>query len=136
MTEAEIALQVTEMYALSWTVQQWWASVSIGLLVLSHVAYDRLNVSLVTIIVVLYTAFSAYLLQILDSQAVTVADYLSDLRTIAESGYTLTAGTQALIDSENTASVVLVVVALWGTYVGCIAYLIYSYIRGKRVANA
>ena len=136
MTEAEIALQIAEMYHLVWTVQQWWASISLGLLVLAHVAYERLNLFLVTIIIVLYTAFSAYLLLIVDGQSNTITHYLADLQALAESGHELATGTLTYMEPRSKVSVALTVITLWGTYAGCTAYLLYSYIKGRRATNA
>ncbi len=63
MTEAEISYQLSEYLNRIWDMQQWWASISIGVLVMAHLASRPLNLLLVAISLGLYTSYTLYMWQ-------------------------------------------------------------------------
>lgn len=136
MSEAEIVYQLSENFNRIWSMLQWWASISLGLIVLAHVASERLNGFLVIVVVTLYSAFSFYVFQLMNRNYESVQGYVSDLQNIVKSGNDLASGTLAYMQPQSSIVVALVIFTLWGTFAGSNAYLIYSYFKGKRTSDA
>ena len=132
MSEAEIAYQLSEIFNRVWSMQQWWASISLGLIVLAHVASEKLNILLVAIVAVLYSAFTFYVFQLLGRNWESIKGYVVDLQRLADSGHQLADGTLAFMQPQNPAVVALVIFTLWGTYAGCVCYLLFSYFKKKQ----
>jgi hypothetical protein len=136
MSEAEIAYQISETFNRIWSMQQWWASISVGMIVLAYVASEKLNTFLVTIVIFLYSAFSFYIFQLLGRNWESISGYITDLQRLADSGQELAAGTLVYMQPQNPIVVALIIITMFGTYAVCSAYLVYSYFRGKRNINA
>ncbi len=56
MNEAELSYHLSMVLDRIWSMQQWWASVSIGVLIMAHLATSRLNLFLVILSLALYLA--------------------------------------------------------------------------------
>jgi len=136
MSEAEIAYQLSEIFNRVWSMQQWWASISFGLIVLAHVASEKLNALLMIIVIILYSAFTFFVFHMLGRNWESVTGYITDLQLLEDSGQKLGEGTLALMQPQSEVANVLIIVALYGTYVGCNAYLLYKYFSRRRSANA
>jgi len=135
MTESEIVYQISEAYNRTWSIQQWWASISVGLLIISTVASDKLNIFIVALVVSLYSVFSFNLFMILTAINNVSSSYVADLHALAASGHVLANGSIAYADPGSEIGVALTLLALIGTYLGCVIYFIYSFYRTKRGKN-
>ena len=135
MTEAEIIEQISEIIDRLWVIQQWWASVSFGVLIIAHVASEKLNGFTVALILFLYTVYSVYVNEILGLSSDVLASFIADLEGLAESGSLVTEGAAAYIKQPRY-SPILVPIALYGTYVSAVAYLVFGYFRGRSAKNA
>jgi hypothetical protein len=133
MTEAEIAYQVSEYLDRVWSMQQWWASVSIGVLVMAHLASDKLNLFLVGISLALYTTYTLYMQQMSRENVETVFALLRDLEVLVDSGEVSSNNAEELLEIL-TINPLLFILTFGGTYVCVASYVIYSYIkiRGHR----
>lgn len=131
MTEAEIVYQISETYNRVWSIQQWWASVSFGLLIVAHVASDRLNGLLVALMSILYTVFSVYLYTTMATNGDVASAFVKDLEVLEKSGVSLAQGSSAYTQNWKSSSAVLVLVTLGGTYLAANAYLIFCYIKHR-----
>ena len=111
-------------------MQQWWASISIGVLVMAHLASSRLNLLLVCISLGLYTAYTLYMLQMSGENYESVVALARDLRLLLDSGavQSYSARDQIEIMDANPA---LYYVTFGGTYISVAAYLIYSYFKAR-----
>lgn len=136
MSEAEIVYQMSETFNRVWSMQQWWASISFGMIVLAHVASEKLNAFLVAIVITLYGAFTFFVFQMLGRNWQSVTGYIKDLQRISDSGQKLGDGTLAFMQPQNELVNLLIIVALYGTYIGCNAYLLYRYFAGRRSVKA
>ena len=136
MSEAEIAYQISETFNRIWSMQQWWASISVGMIVLAYVASEKLNTFLVTMVISLYSAFSFYIFKLLGRNWESIDGYITDLQRLADTGQELAAGTLVYMQPQNPIVVALIIITLFGTYAVCNAYLVFSYFRGKRTINA
>ncbi|RLQ22582.1 hypothetical protein DWB85_06240 [Seongchinamella sediminis] len=130
MTEAEISFQISEYLNRIWTLQQWWASISIGVLVMAHLASKRLNLFLVLISLGLYTSYTLYMAQMSRVNIETVWALATDLEALIQSG---------AVNSNNARNIVAVkysnpllyYLTFPGTYLSVCAYLIYCYCKDR-----
>ena len=130
MTEAEIIYQASEYLDRVWSMQQWWASISIGVLVMAHLASARLNLFLIVISLGLYTAYSLYMVQMAGENYDTIFALASDLELLIASGEAMTSAAVELADIPNT-SPVLYFVTFGGTYLSVVSYVVYSYWKSR-----
>ncbi len=130
MSEAEISYQISEYLNRLWTLQQWWASISIGVLVMAHLASKRLNLFFVLISLGLYTSYTLYMLQMSRANIQTVWALAADLEALIQSD---------VVNSNNAHNMVsirysnpfLYFLTFGGTYLSVCAYLIYCYFKGR-----
>ena len=130
MTEAELNFQVSEVFNRLWVIQQWWASVSFGVLIFAHVTGKKISIYIVSGVILLYTAYSAYMLGMLFSNSDVYQGYLHDLELLAQSGVNLTTGTNKLLNQSGNVRY-LAPIVFYGTYLATVGYLIYQYILGR-----
>jgi hypothetical protein len=130
MTEAEISYQMSEYLDRLWTLQQWWASISIGVLIMAHLATARLNLFLVLISLALYTSYTVYIVQMLRDNIFTIYALAADLEALVQSG---------IVNSNNANEMMSIMdnnpflfyLTFGGTYLSVCSYLIYSYFRSQ-----
>ena len=134
MTEAEIAYQVSEYLDRVWSMQQWWASVSIGVLVMAHLASDKLNLFLVCISLSLYTTYTLYMQQMSRENVETVFALLRDLEVLVDSGKVSSNNAEELLEILMI-NPVLFILTFGGTYVCVVSYVIYSYVKMRSYRN-
>ena len=127
MTEAEIVYQISEIFNRAWTLQQWWASISFGLLLVAHVASERLNGFLLTVLLTLYCAFTALVQQMLGRNLEMVHGYRESLQQIMEKGVALSPGSMVYAQPNPWFHEAAAWFALVGTFVGTCSYLVYRY---------
>ena len=113
-----------------WTLQQWWASISIGVLIMAHLATARLNLFLVLISLGLYTSYTAFVLQMLRENTETIAALALDLKALIQSGVANSKNATVLISTMD-ANPFLFYLTFGGTYLGVCSYLIYSYFKSR-----
>lgn len=130
MTEAEIVYQLSEAANRSWSLLQWWVSISFGLLVVAHVASEKLNAFLLLMVITLYVSFSLLVGNIWRRYAGTVAAYKEDLQALVESGAEVARGTNYWIHHEGIK--LLAAFVLVFTFICVIAYLLYCYRESRR----
>ena len=135
MSEAEITYQVSEYLNRIWMMQQWWASVSIGVLIMAHLASSRLNLLLVIMSLALYTAYTFYMLQMTAENFESIAALVRDLQALMDAGVALSNFAREQIDIMNTDGT-LYFVTFGGTYVCVVAFLLYSYAKARKSESA
>lgn len=136
MSEAEIVHQLSEIFNRVWSMQQWWGSISIGVLILAHIAADRLNAFLVAFVVAVYSAFSFYVWRLMARNWNTINHYLRDLQALADAGERLSSGTLTYMEPQSPVVMILVPVTLIAVFAGCNAYLLYRYWKCRRQSTA
>ena len=135
MSEAEISYQISEYLNRLWAMQQWWASISIGVLVMAHIASTKLNLFLVWISFGLYTSYTLYMYQMSGENYQTIVALASDLQNLVDSGIVKSSNAARQIKIMK-ADPTLYVVTFGGTYLSVVSYLIYSYIKVRSVGRA
>jgi hypothetical protein len=97
MTEAELIFQIAELIDRLWNLQQWWASISFGVLIVAHIGSNQLNIFLVAVILFLYTIYSVFMLDLLGHNFDIYIAFVADLQRMSDSGIELTSGAVANI---------------------------------------
>ncbi|MDX1736414.1 MAG: hypothetical protein R3228_18700 [Halioglobus sp.] len=130
MTEAELIYQASEYLNRIWSMQQWWASISIGVLIMAHIASARLNLLLIIICLGLYTSYTLYMLQMSGENYDTIFALATDLQTLIESGEAKTHAAIEMADIRST-SPVMYYITFGGTYLSVVAYVLYAFWRSR-----
>jgi hypothetical protein len=130
MSEAELIYQASEYLDRVWSMHQWWASISIGVLIMAHIAVARLNLFLVVICLGLYTSYTLYMLQMSRENYETIFALATDLEALINSGVAQTNAAVELSDIRYT-SPILYYITFGGTYLSVIAYVLFSFCRSR-----
>ena len=133
-------LIVLELYRIAigqmWSLIQWWASVSFGLVALGHFAGKKLNFVFVVLLVVLYTSFTAFTWGIIVTVVLETRGYRDELTLLRDDGELGPAGI-AFLDSYggNLVGNIGGSIAVLGAYLGAIFYLVYAYRKSRPQPN-
>jgi len=129
VTEAEILYQWHLFDETLTTTLQWWAGISFGLIGLSHFAGKKLNLFLVVVLVVLYISFSFTMGWRIATFGVMQQQLLTDLERVGE----LSVTSRYLLSGQNQRPLfdVFYLLSVFGTFLGCIGYVIYAYLQGR-----
>lgn len=131
MTEFQILYLHSELVARLWTIVIWWASVSFGLLALAHFASEKLNLLSLIFLVILYVTVSVFVFNIQSIIFSTQATMFAELRSLNSAGKLSLIGQQAM-QGTGKITYILHYSAQLGTFIGCIAYLVYSFKKTHR----
>lgn len=128
MIEADITYQISEILNRLWDLQQWWASVSFGVLVVAYLVGKKMGGILVCILLLLYTIYSVYMWDLLGMNVKVFLAYTSDLQKLSDSGVELSAGAKAYLLPARLGAF-LAPTALLGTYISVVCYTLYVFLR-------
>ena len=128
MTEADITYQISEILNRLWDLQQWWASVSFGVLVVAYLVGKKMNGILMSILLLLYAVYSIYMWDLLGVNVNTFSAYVLDLQKLSDSGVELSAGSKAYLIPVGIGRY-LAPIALLGTFVSVVFYTLYVFFR-------
>lgn len=132
MSEPEILELLFTIFDRYWSVIQWWASVSFGLLLVAHFAAERLRLLWLVGVVVLYAVYSLWVYLLLDYNMEIAFAYIRDLQAIIGTD-SVSEGTQMVLRHPLALyGIQLGWVALLATYLACNGYLIYTYVTVGR----
>ena len=127
MNEADLILAWGEISAHLWTIIQFWASISFGIIAVAHFAPENLNRFLVVLLIALYTLFSVYCAGLFISDI----ELLLALYKEAEAALAQRTGEaiflSAFINYPPSSGAPFILIGLPLVYLGCIAYLIHRY---------
>ena len=127
MTEADLVNFIFAIYDRYWSMAQWWVSITFGLIIVAHFAASKLNLYLVILLILLYTAFTGWLGMFYIYNMDIVGGYLTDLRSMENIS---NRGTLALMRSEAIPLGALFQnISVMVMYFGSVSYLIYAYTK-------
>ncbi len=136
MTEFEIILLINENANRLWTIMQFWASVSFGLIIVAHIAVKKLHLAMVLVLSFLYIGFSLFALSMLKLISGVSDGYLMDLEVIVQSGKDLSHAGKILVSNNvDGGTLLLITMTFLGTFLSSITFLWYSYFS-KRNSGA
>jgi hypothetical protein len=132
-------LAILELIAIglghAWSLLQWWASISFGLIALTHFGAARLTWLLVAILVTLYTLFTVFWFLNTLGVVSEVLGHVLDLQSLdVEPALSKAAQAKVAFFFEGwtgVGSFVIMNLCVLGTYVGTTAYLIHTFVKGR-----
>lgn len=134
MTEADIITQLSAAYDRTWTMVQWWASISFLVIAAAHFASHKLNLLLVSVITVLYISYSLWMYRWGNYHGFIINGFYADLIRLVDSGHVLSTGAVNYMSvSSDGLAVWFRQVALIGTFLCTIYYLVSSALRNKNI---
>ncbi|MDX1736412.1 MAG: hypothetical protein R3228_18690, partial [Halioglobus sp.] len=129
--EAELLYHLSECINRIWSLLQWWASISFGLLLVAHFASDRLNTYLVILLSLLYLGFTGVMLQIVGKNYGIAESVYADLERLLDENGALSSTAIYWLDNRTPSIEYLLPMTLGGTFLGVLGYLLYSYWRSR-----
>ena len=127
MTEAELLMFASEAIDRLWSLLQWWASISFGLLLVAHIASSRIGAYLAVLVPLLYTCFSFGVVTMIRRNLGIVESVYKDLRVLQAADIELSITAEYMVQGSGIAGSLLIPLALLATYIGVVGYFIYSY---------
>ena len=127
MSEAELLLLGSESLDRVWSLVQWWASISFGLLVIAHIAADRIGLFVAVLVSMLYTGFTLAVLRIAQRNMGIVESVIGDLRVLKTAGVELTMTAQYWMQGSDPVIKMAMPAVVVFTYLSVLGYFIYSY---------
>lgn len=136
MTEYEIIILISEHSDRQWEIMQFWANITFGLVIVSHIASEKLNLFMVIFMSFLYVAFSLFTLSMLKLNSGASAGYIIDLQNLGKAGIQISQGTQSLINMNILGNnLFLIIITFVGAFIGAIIFFWYSYFTAKMQQN-
>jgi hypothetical protein len=135
MTEYEILDVLQGQVDTMVSLLQWWAGITLGLLVGVHVIGKELNVYMTSLLIALYIAFTAAISFIESAHGERMKLLTASLGRLQDQGVSLTDMSVAVIHDGGPPAVVTIFTAIgfWGLFVATIGYVIY---RFRKASNA
>lgn len=109
---------------------QWWASVTFGLIALTHFGRKSLSLPLVTIVASLYIAFTGWIGVIVVMQAREFDALRADVAALETESYALSQTALELVQAPAAVLFALrslSAIAIFGAFASSIGYLIWTY---------
>jgi hypothetical protein len=136
MSEYELMSLAREHIAFMMSVLQWWAGITLGVLVAVHVIGSGLNGYIASILAVFYSCFTVFVSTIETAQGRSISEVIQDFDKLQQQGVELSTTTLVMLQEREPAilQVILGVVCFWGLFLSTIAYIIYCYRINKQQA--
>ena len=131
MSEYELLTLLSETQNSIVGLLQWWASISLALMVVGHFAGDKLTWPLVISILTLYTGFTILIWLLNQQRGADLENLFRELQSLE----TLTQVGSAKANSESENPIAFVVAGLLsylGTYLAAVAYLLWRFITARK----
>jgi len=133
MSEADILEQLFNIFDRYWTIVQWWASVSFGVIMIAYFAASKLRAFLLITILVLYAVYSAWVYFLLVYNVDIATGFFQDLESLRRAGELESHAARVVLDNPFVGyGTVLGMVALPATFLACIGYLLYAFMHARR----
>lgn len=136
MSEADIIEHLFSIYDRYWTIVQWWSGLSFSLIIVSHLAADRLSKRLVVILLGLYTLYTIWVYLLMAYNVNMAVALLADLDALRVAGSLQSQGAlTALQDQMPVYGVWAGAIAQPATFVSCVTYFLYAFKQARKSAN-
>jgi hypothetical protein len=134
MTEYELIDILVHHTDTAVSLLQWWAGITLGILVGVHVIGKDLNGYITSLLIILYIAFTALISVMSSAHAERQQLLIRDLEQLQEQGITVSIFTQNAIESGGPPSHVAILGAIgfWGLFLCAIGYVTYCYRKAKQ----
>ena len=133
MSEAELLTEIQFLLERSNYLTQWWASMSLGLILVAHFGRKSLNLPVVIVLLFVYVSFSINMWGQFQLALAPYDAFRADLLVLQEAGNT-TMGTDAILSDRGVRPwhAITYPGSMAGLFLGSIFYLLYSYLQVRR----
>jgi hypothetical protein len=137
VTEYELFFAWSETTVHLWSMIQFWAGLSFGLIIAAHVAARRLNLVLVAGALLLYTSITLFIGSLIAADGTLLLAVYTDAARLVENNAAASDTIIALARYQDSdASMAFFFgLALLGTYLATVGYFIYSYVRRESTVS-
>jgi hypothetical protein len=134
MTEYEILSLLGQHTDTMISLLQWWAGITLGLLVGVHLIGKDLNGYISSLLICLYVVFTITISTLENAHLGRMYLLNADLRNLQEQGMQLSEMAQSLTPDGGPPAVVAISAGLgfWGLFLSTITYVIYCYRKAKQ----
>tara|TARA_B100001540_G_scaffold225559_1_gene199757 strand:+ start:2806 stop:3216 length:411 start_codon:yes stop_codon:yes gene_type:complete len=132
MTEAELLAEYALRIDRVWSMAQWWASVTFAVLLAAHLGVRTLNRPIVTIIIFLYTVFTAFVALTIYANSENILAIKSSLRVLED--LTLLGSRMAGEGGAGYLSLLWFLI-LSLTYLATVYYTLYCYFSRNKLED-
>lgn len=129
MNEYNLLFAWSETTGHLWSIIQFWVSISFGLIVVAHIAAHKLNIVLVSTMILLYSLVSLFIGSLIVADGNILQAVYRDAASLIETKEQASATISALANYQNNGQFggYFIVIALPLTFLSTIAYLVYSF---------
>lgn len=133
MTEYDLIFTWSETTGHLWAMIQFWVSISFGLIVVAHIAAHKLNIVLVSTMILLYSFVSIFIGSLIVADGNILQAVYFDAARLIETKETTSATIAALANYQTKEQFggFFISIALPVTFISTIAYFIYSYKKSR-----
>jgi hypothetical protein len=134
MTEYELADILAQHTETVISLLQWWAGITLGLLVGVHVIGKDLNGYIASLLIALYITFTALISAMASAHQERMRLLISDLGKLQEEGVAVSLFSQHTIDIGGPPPYVVIfgAVGFYGLLLCAIGYVLYCYRKAKK----
>ena len=134
MTEYEFLDVLSGQIDTMLSLLQWWAGITLGLLVGVHVVGKELNGYMTSLLVALYVAFTAAISFIETAHGERMKLLIVSLGRLRDQNVSLSDMSLAIVEGGGPPTVVIIFagVGFWGLFLGTIGYVIYRYRKARK----
>mgnify|MGYP001826415758 CR=1 FL=1 len=127
MNEAELIIAWGEVSGHLWTVIQFWASISFGVIAIAHFAPEKLNLFLVLFVIFLYTLFSLYCASLFVEDAQLMMSLYEEASLLLVQRGEDAIFLSAFINYQPIMAIPFTFIGFPAVFIGSISYLVYRY---------
>ena len=134
MSEYELISLFREHISFMMSLLQWWAGITLGVLVAVHVIGTELNGYIASLLSAVYSGFTFFVSAIEASQGERLSEIIIDFSNLQERGVELSTGTLVMLEARSPPAlqIILGTICFWGLFLSTIAYIIFCYRKNKK----
>lgn len=140
MTEYELVYLIVERRNELIKLLQWWGAISFGVIATTHFLDRTINLFIITLIIVFYAAFSAFVIRMNTALSDQLLTALADLAAYAEQTSAVSSQAQTMIgvltDGRLATSFYFIEFVLWGLSIAACSYPLWQYARLHKLNKA
>ena len=137
MSEYELMSLTREHISFMMSLLQWWAGITLGVLVAVHVIGSELNRYIASILAIFYSCFTIFVSAIESAQGKRISEIIVDFDKLQQQGTELTTLTLVMLEEREPAllQIILGAVCYWGLFLSTIAYIIFCYRKHNKMGK-
>ena len=132
MTEYDILYLIHEKKSIFWSIFQFWSGVAFSYVAVAYFAARNLNIPIIICLSIFFSAMFFHVIQLSGQNSEMISSLTTDLEKLVELSGSASAAAREQIRAHSELNFVPTIIAIYGSYLGALLYLPYSYFRSKR----